>query len=354
METPTDDAVLDDRKRRILGAVVSDYIDTAEPVGSHVLVQRYSLGVGAATVRYELAEMSDLGYLRQPHTSAGRVPSDRGYRFYVRHLMVPAVLPVSETKRTEAMLRTEQGEVEAILRRTCALLAEMTNLPAVVTPPEHSDTAIVRLFVSPVSADKVLLALVLSTGRTENRIVPDTAIGGIEAVAISDALNERHGGKPVESLLEIDAARESPPVECHCPPALWRRLSAELGRIGLQVTSHRSVYVEAAPAALRQPEFQDATRLGQFLEVLGEQSALREVAATSAADPTRIRIGAELGRPDMADLAFVGSSYHVGMRERGTVGVLGPSRMNYARATTAVRFLADALGKVLSRTAFAG
>lgn len=353
MDHPVEDALLDARKRRILGAVVSDYIETAEPVGSHVLVQRYDLGVGAATVRSELAEMSELGYLRQPHTSAGRVPSDQGYRFYVSHLMAPFFFTPRETRRSEAMLRTEQGEVEGILRRTCALLAEMTRLPAVVTPPERNDTGIVRLFVSPVSSDKVLLVLVLSTGRTENRIVPDVLLGGIEAVAVSDALNERYGGKSVDSLIDIEVSREQPPQDCPCTLALWRLLSMELARIGRQVIADRPVYVEAGPTVLMQPEFQDMARLGQFLEVLGEPAALREVAATSAADPTRIRIGAELGRHDMVDLAFVGGSYQVGPRERGTLGVLGPTRMHYARATTAVRFLADALGKVLSRTAFA-
>lgn len=344
---------LDPRKQRILSAIVSDYISTAEPVGSHVLVERYQLGVRAATVRSEMAEMSELGYLRQPHTSAGRVPSDLGYRFYVSRLMVVEPLAADESTRTEAALESESGEVEAILRRTCALLTGMTRLPAVATPPEAGETEIVRVFVSPVAADKALLVVVLSTGRTENRLLSEMSLDGIRAVALADAFNERYAHLALADAAALDPSREAPPADLLAELGTWRRLVTEMVRIVRAVEAEAPVYVEGTPAALRQPEFRDVGRLSQLLEVLEERSALAELLSTSAADPTRIRIGAEHGRPELNEFSLVATPYYVGMRERGTLGVLGPTRMDYARAMSAVRFMADTVGRLLTRMSVA-
>lgn len=343
------DSSLDDRKRRILGAIVSDYVSTAEPVGSHVLVQRYELGIRAATVRNEMAEMSERGYLRQPHTSAGRVPSDLGYRYYVRHLMVAEPLTPQEVSASEGTVTADAGEVEKLLRRTCGLLAQLTQLPAVATAPETSETRVVRLFVSPVSAEQVLLVLVLSNGRTENRIVNGIGIDGISAVRLSDALNECHAQTELAALALVDAPQSFPPTELLSATLLWRRLIAEFARIARSIESEIPVIVEGTPAALRQPEFRDVQRLGQFLDLLERRSALLDLLTTSIADPTRIRIGTEIGHPDLSDIAVVAAPYYAGMRTGGTLAVLGPTRMNYARATSAVRFLADTLGKTLQR-----
>ena len=344
-----DGTALDDRKRRILGAIVSDYVSTAEPVGSQILVQRYELGIRAATVRSEMAEMSERGFLRQPHTSAGRVPSDLGYRYFVRHLMVAEPLTPREVSTSTESVSAEDGEVETILRRTCSLLAQLTQLPAVATAPEMSLTQVVRLFVSPVSTDQALLVLVLSNGRTENRIVGGIAIDGIAAVRISDALNETHARTALSALAAVDSSQSLPPHEMLAETLLWRRLLGEFSRIARSIESETPVIVEGTPAALRQPEFRDVQRLGQFLDLLERRSALLDLLTTSLADPTRIRIGTEIGNPDLADIAVVAAPYYAGFRTTGTLAVLGPTRMNYARATSAVRFLADTLGQTLQR-----
>ncbi len=344
---------LDDRKRRILGAIVSDYVSTAEPVGSHVLVQRYELGIRAATVRSEMAEMSELGYLRQPHTSAGRVPSDMGYRYYVRHLMVAEPLTPHEVVTSEGAVSADAGEVETLLRRTCGLLAQLTQLPAVATPPETSRTRVVRLFLSPISPEQVLLVLVLSNGRTENRIVNGIGIDGVSAVRLSDALNEFHAQSSLASLASVDATQSLPPAELVADTLLWRRLLAEFARIARSIELETPVIVEGTPTALRQPEFRDVQRLGQFLDLLERRSALVDLLTTSIADPTRIRIGTEIGNPELSDFSIVAAPYYAGFRTSGTLAVLGPTRMNYARATSAVRFLADTLGNTLQRLCIA-
>lgn len=351
MDPATSPFDLDERKQRILGAIVTDYIATAEPVGSQILVERYSLGVKSATIRNEMAELSGLGLLRQPHTSAGRVPSDRGYRFYVSHLMVIAPIGEGEALRTRQELDRVSSEMEAVLRRTCALLARMTRLPALATPPDADETQVRQIFLAP-SSDKLLLVVVLSNGRTEHGLLTGPDLRATDALQLVNALNERFAGIDLATVRALDPARELPPVEIGALAPIWQRVTSELVQIARGLAEDSAIYVEGAESVLEQPEFRDVERLGHFLTLLQQRAALQEI--LDAAPESGIRIGAELGRPALSDLAVVTSPYFVGSRERGSLGVVGPSRMDYARTTAAVRFMADAVSELLTRLAFAG
>jgi len=163
--------VLGERKQKILGAVVRDYVETVRPVGSEDLAVRYaSWGVKSATIRNELAELADMGFLRQPHTSAGRIPSNQGYRFYVDYLMVsesPSQFAVASDSEMDAALA-----LESLLRHTCALLTRITSYTAVATRPRPADTVVSEIFLTPVSENRLLVAVLLSTGQVQNRLLP--------------------------------------------------------------------------------------------------------------------------------------------------------------------------------------
>lgn len=347
------DLDLDPRKQKILNAIVQDYIATAEPVGSQVLVERYDLGVKSATIRNEMAEMSDLGYLRQPHTSAGRVPSDRGYRFFVNRLMILSPVTDTEARHIQAALCSAENELDAILKQTCRLLTQMTNLPVVVTSPEEVDgTELRQIFVSPAAADKALLVLLLSTGRTEHRLLPELRLAATDALLIANALNERFGDQPLSLLRVIDLERERPPVELSHLRPLWLRLVRELVQVARGVAENRPVFFEGTQNVLVQPEFRDVERLGQFFALLQERAALLELLGIeAAAQGWAIQIGEEVPHLNFAALSVVSSPYFVGTRERGTIGVVGPTRMNYSRAVTSVRFMAGVLTELLTRLA---
>lgn len=347
---------LDPRKQRILQAIVQDYIATAEPVGSHVLVERYDLGVKSATIRNEMAEMSDLGYLRQPHTSAGRVPSDRGYRFFVNRLMVLSPISDFEARQAQDALRQAESELDAILRKTCQFLTQMTNLPVVVTSPEALDgTELCQVFVSPAALDKALLVLLLSTGRTEHRLLPELRLAATDALLLANALNERYGNQALSLLKDLDFEQEAPPAELiHLRP-LWRRLVRELILAARSIPENLPIFFEGTQNVLVQPEFRDVERLGQFFGMLQERAALLELLGIeAAAQGWTIQIGAEMRHPNFAALAVVSSPYYVGTRERGNIGVVGPTRMDYSRAVASVRFMAGVLTEVLTRLAVAG
>ena len=345
---------LDSRKQRILQVIVQDYIATAEPVGSHVLVERYALGVKSATIRNEMAEMSERGFLRQPHTSAGRVPSDRGYRFYVNRLMTLPVIQEGEAVRIQSAVVSASSELDTILRRTCQLLAEMTHLPAVATSPDTDDTELRQVFLASAGADKSLLVLLFSTGHSENRLLFDVRLSATDALVLANALNERFGGTALSDLRT--KSDELPPPEIAAFTGLWKRIVGEIVTAARSLYDERPMYVEGTQAALVQPEFREVDKLSQFLTTLQERAALLEMLgqAVSAGDDlspssVRVRIGEEWGRPDMADYSIVSSAYFIGAKERGTIGVVGPTRMDYARASAAVELMARTMSELLTR-----
>ncbi|MES2463998.1 MAG: heat-inducible transcriptional repressor HrcA [Armatimonadota bacterium] len=361
---------LDARKQRILQVIVEDYVATAEPIGSHVLVQRYSLGVKSATVRNEMAEMSERGYLRQPHTSAGRVPSDQGYRFYVNRLMPLPMIQEGEADRIRATVSSASAELDAILRKTCQLLTVMTKLPALATTPALKDTVLRQIFVSPAGAAKTLLVLLFSTGHTESRIVSDLPLNASDALQLANALNTRLSGTAISALRVLTGEIETVPVELWRLGEAWACLCRETALAARAASeSADEMVIEGAHTALGHPEFRDVDRLSQYLTLLQERAALLEMldralaaAATAPQDTTntafppsqvQVTIGTESGLPGMTDYAVVSSPYYVGTREAGAIGVFGPTRMDYARSTAAVDLMARTLGEVLTRLSVA-
>jgi heat-inducible transcriptional repressor len=362
---------LDARKQRILQAIVEDYVATAEPVGSHILVQRYSLGVKSATIRNEMAEMSERGYLRQPHTSAGRVPSDRGYRFYVNRLMGLPVVQDGEAAQMRQAVADASAELEGILRKTCQLLSALTRLPAVATPPAAIDTELRQLFVSPIGSDKTLLVLLFSNGRTESRIIDGLSMTASDALRLSNGLNDRFAGESLAALRGTPAVPDGEfgiPGELRSLRSAWTRLVIEIGIAARASGNDTDMYVEGTHAALEHPEFREVERMGQFLSMLQERAAVLEmlgralsappgVSAVSwsvaSGAPVQVAIGEEMGRPEMADFSVVSSTYYVGTRESGSIGVLGPTRMDYSRAYAAVDLMARTVSDLLTRLSVA-
>lgn len=349
----TDYTELDDRKQRILRVIVHDYVATAEPVGSHVLVERYALGVKSATLRSEMAEMSERGYLRQPHTSAGRVPSDRGYRFYVGKLMVPAPIDPGETARIRVAVRSASFELDAVIRKTCGLLTAMTRLPAVATAPNAQDTRIKQVFVSPASENQALLVVLFSTGHTETRLLTGVAVSASDALTLANVLNERFADRelsaPQSEIVPREIAHLAKP---------FRRLLSEIGAATRALTENAPLFVEGTQTVLEHPEFKDVEKLSGFLTLLQERAALLEALAQSLAQdgetigPVRYAIGQEI-KAAPGDYAMVSAPYRIGNTQRGSIGVLGPTRMDYARASAAVELMAQTMSDCLTRLSVA-
>ncbi len=340
--------MLDPRKGRILQAIVNDYVDTADPIGSEWLACHHDFGCKSATLRNEMAEMSDRGYLVQPHTSAGRIPSDLGYRYYVDRLMSATSLKNSPETKTLAGWDSALTPVEELIQQTCRLLAGMTRYPSAATPPTRTETRLHRFFLAPASRSHLLLVMLLSTGDVEHRLIdpgntPDA--GSIERV--TNYLNDQYSGCELREL--GGSAVTDIPNEFTGDRALLAKVRGALLQAARGLSEDR-VFLEGTSHILRQREFQDVVRLEQLLSALEQRSVLFQVLSQAllGGDVTVI-IGQEGSVPAMHDCSVVASRYRIGDRTGGYIGVVGPTRMNYDRAVGAVGLMAHSLSTMLTR-----
>ena len=345
---------LDDRKQKILGAVVRDYVETVKPLGSEDLAARHQWGIKSATIRNEMAELAELGFLRQPHTSAGRIPSDQGYRFYVDHLMVAQKL--EESVRPALDAEDQALEMERLLRRTCALLTQATSYTSVATPPRPADTQVRQIFLTPAGEDRLLVVMLLSTGQVENRLLcpsqteAPAAPTAADIVALGNALNAAFAGADLDTLAAL--AAEVPREFAPALRPLYAALTAAARQMASAAADEDSVYMEGASEILRQPEFRDVAKIESVLDTLQRGTLLFQTLSRALLGPdVTVVIGSENHVPAMTECSVVTASYYVGTRRRGTIGVVGPTRMNYDRAVPAVGFFSGALSRTLTRLA---
>jgi len=346
---------LDSRKVRILQAIVNDYVMTTKPVGSERLIEVYNLGVKSATVRNEMAEMAERGYLLQPHTSAGRIPTDQGYRYYVDELMDHAdTLTPEEVQRAELSAQQTRSEIEEVILHTCRILSQLTSYPSLATDPCTGTTTLRHVYLTEASPRHLLLVLLLSTGHVEHRLVevPEGAPVGASLTTLSNYLNalvEDHDLSEVSDNLRPHEL----PQELLAHAAVLLRVFAALTQVA-NILSQRRVFLEGTSHFLRQPEFQDVQRLENLLNALEERSQLYQVLsqALRGCDATII-IGVENAYEPMQECSVVTTSYRIGTRTAGYLGVVGPTRMQYERATAAVTLMAHSLSNVLTNLSFA-
>lgn len=336
---------IDERKQVILKAVVTDYVRTAEPVGSHTLMTHYSLGVKSATIRNEMAELAELGYLHQPHTSAGRVPSDRGYRFYVDRLMGTAGLARAEAQSIRDRLSPRRTEMDVILEQTCRILSDLAHYASVATHPLVKDARISHISIAHVGQDKLLALLVLDNGRVTHEFLElSPRSHKIDPVTATNYLMRRLSGETLQSACAKEAEPDDTPDMKELLASVISFIARESGDV-----EEADVTTEGTGYIVQQPEFRDARRLEAVLSVLEERSALYKLFSSVYLGPeVTVIIGTENPLEEMRDCSFVGARYKIGGRAAGTIGVLGPTRMDYRRAISAVDFMARNLGELLT------
>jgi len=329
--------MLDERKNRVLQAIVEDYVATAEPVGSRTIARKYSLGVSPATIRNEMADLEQMGYLEQPHTSAGRIPSDRGYRYYVDCLMEAQEVDPSEEELIRRTFERKVREVDTLIRETARLLSETTHLTAVVVGPQISKAHFRELRLVPLTEDRAVLIFITDSGFVENQVVElPVEVTMLELQKVSEILNQELRGQPVESLSR----------------AAIRALQRELKRYGalleqtlqflsqnLEPGEKRRLYLGGTTNILSQPEFRNVEKIKSLFSVLENDELVTDLLDT--VEPTdeqpAIQIGEEIKVREMADCSLVSAIYRLGGEIIGRVGVIGPKRMEYARVVSVMQ-----------------
>jgi len=339
---------LDDRKLRVLRAIVEDYVATQEPVGSKALVERHQLGVSPATVRNDMAVLEEEGYIRQPHTSAGRVPTDRGYRLFVDKLS--RIKPLSPAER-RAIERFLLGAVDLddVVHRTVRLLAQLTRQVAVVQYPSLSRSTVRHLELVPISATRVMLVMITDTGRVEQRLVelphpvPDT-----DVTLMRMRINEKLVGKRL-----IDTPPVVQTLVDEVEPA-HRATMSSLASVLLETLVERGEerIALAGTANLTRGgllDFQGTLR--PVLEALEEEVILLKLigCAVTESSVTRVLIGDETEVEHLRDTAVVSTGYGPGHIVVGGLGVLGPTRMDYPGTIATVSAVARYVGDLLAQ-----
>lgn len=333
---------LDERKARVLRAVVEEHIETGLPVGSRVIARRYRLGVSPATIRNEMADLEETGYLDKPHTSSGRVPSDRGYRCYVDELMPRKGLTAAESEAVEVLFRTKIRDVVSFLREAVRLVSETSNYLGFVLGPDGDSVTFQSIHLLPASTDKSLLVLVTDIGFVETCLIemPPTTPKG-EMQFLSEMLARNLTGVTLEEVAD----------------RAYKLLKEETSRYAMIVdqvvdflrsvtySDGERLYVSSPVNLLSQPEFRDVDRVKSIISAIENEGVIRSLLSrdTGDADPA-ITIGAE-NEADidaMKDISMVYGTFSAG-RTEGKIGILGPKRMDYSKAVAIVRMFEDKL-----------
>lgn len=334
------------RKAYILATVVYEYIATAEPVGSQSLTQKYNLGISSATVRNEMAELEAGGYLVQPHTSAGRIPSDAGYRTYVDRLMQPEELPEEELRRIHDELGDATRELDDIIDHTTRLLGRLSNNLAFVTKPQQDVQFFKHIQLIWLSPHTGVAIVVTSLGVAAQSLFELGAeVQPDDLTRFSNALNARLADRPVSEVTENEISRAAQEA------GVSDDLRGAVANAALAVRSSEQPTIAAAGAQnlLDQPEFQDLRKLRSILRIVEEQKTLYQIVSDAMnAETASVKIGHELGSDDLADLSVVTVPYRFGAHALGMLSILGPRRMPYARLLALASGTAATLSERLS------
>jgi heat-inducible transcriptional repressor len=337
--------VLDDRKLAVLRAIVQDYVSTMEPVGSKSLVDRHHLDVSPATIRNDMAVLEEQGYIAQPHTSAGRIPTDKGYRLFVDRLSGVKPLSVAERRAIETFLAGAY-DLDDVVTRTVRLLAQLTRQVAVVQYPSLTRSSIRHVELVPLAAKRLLLVMITDTGRVQQRMVELPAPIEEDAVTqLRAVLNACLDGRMLTDVASVvaDLPERVQPSERPNAAAVFSVILENL------VERNEEKVVVGGASNLTPADFSQG--LHEVLESLEEQVVLMRLLGESVdQSAVTVRIGAENPVAGLRSTSLVVAGYGSGDQAVARLGVLGPTRMDYPTAMGAVRAVARYVGQILAGT----
>jgi len=331
-----------ERRQMILALAIKEYINKAQPVGSETLA-KMDLGVSSATIRNELAALEEEGYLTHPHTSAGRVPTEKGYRYFVETLMDNMELTTAEQQMIRHQFHQVTLDVEQWMRLSAAVLAHTSKMAALVTAPSANQTRFKHVELIAISETVAMMVLVLQAGTVKQQMLYSTDLLEQEDLRrIANRLNEKFGGR---SAAEIrDQARNLSGFAQHVAERI-HQIIEQMDR-----RTSREIYRDGLLDILRQPEFVAVDKMQQLLEVLEQRTLLEDMLNNLApAHGVQVVIGSEGGREEFNDYSLVMARYGIAGEASGVVGVIGPLRMPYPRAVSTVKYVSQMLDDLMMR-----
>lgn len=337
---------MDERKLRILQAIIDDYILTAVPVGSRTISKKYDMGLSSATIRNEMSDLEELGYLDQPHVSAGRIPSAKAYRLYVDTLIRSGRITDDTAESISEHFAGRLHQMEDVIDRAARVISDLTEYTAVVLPPKGKQPCIRTVQLVPVSDDAALVVIVTDSGVVRDNVVHvSSQIDADTLYAISRSLTQELRGRTLQEACELLPEMISRMKENQ---DILQGLYGYLQERG-NGTQASHVAVGGTSKMLRYPEYNDVEKARNFLSLMETRDKLADIISTNGGEMAfTVRIGPETGIPGMEDCSIVTATYSTRNGQQGTIGVIGPTRMQYSKVISILNMMGHQLTDMFS------
>ena len=339
---------LSERKKKILHAIIKTYLDTGEPVGSRTISKYTDLNLSSATIRNEMADLEDLGYILQPHTSAGRVPSDKGYRWYVDSLMEEKEQQIVEIKD---MMLEKADKMDQLLKQVARVLAANTNYATMITAPSYNRNKLKFIQLSKVDERQLVAVIVMEGNIIKNKIVNvEQEIDNETLLKLNMLLNTSLNGMSVEEINLGMIARLKEQAGIHSGV-----ISDVLDTVGsvIQVEEDLEIYTSGATNIFKYPELSDKQSAKEIINAFEEKQQLAELVTKTMSDEDnkgiQVYIGSETPVQTMKDCSVVTTTYELGQGMQGTIGIIGPKRMDYEHVMNTLKTLMIELDNIFHR-----
>lgn len=339
---------LSERKQRILKAIVDLYIRSAEPVGSKTIAALPDMDFSSATIRNEMAELTTLGFLEQPHTSAGRIPSPAGYRFYIDRLMQDYRLSVDETQSINQAMELRMQEFDRAMSKVGKLVSQLTNLPAYAMTSHTQSVKVRRFEILPADAGSFILVVMTTDETVKNKLIKlPLSVEEADLKLLSAVLNTGLTELTAEEFTaeRIDRVMRSAGAAASLVPII-----VDFAVHVLDVCRRSEVYLTGQNRLLGQPEYQDLSRAQAVLGALDEDAISNLPAKLDADSPVQILVGPENVSQELKNTSVVMTRFDIGEGMQGMIGVVGPQRMDYAQITARLSYFAEGLGRMFGKT----
>lgn len=338
--------LLTDRQVLILQVIVDDFIRSAQPIGSRSLSKKEEINFSSATIRNEMADLEDMGFIEKTHTSSGRIPSEKGYRFYVDNLLLPQKVNRTDMAAIKSIFAERIYELEKIVQKSARILSEMTNYTSIVLGPAVKDNRLKKLQIVPLNKDTAIAIIVTDTGHVENRMFHfPTSIDPSDVEKMVNILNDRLAGVPLTNLNSKIYKEIAMLLRQHIS-SYDTLLNTIMDTLNLPASE--KVFFGGKTNILSQPEFNDVDKIRNLMNMIEHEDGLYHLIRQNSAG-INIKIGTENDNSAMENCSLITATYSMGEEKLGSIAVLGPTRMEYSRVISLLQLISTDLSKVLTQ-----
>ena len=338
---------LTERKKKVLRSVVDLYIRTAEPVGSKAITELPDMKYSSATIRNEMADLTAMGYLEQPHTSAGRIPSAAGYRLYVDELMLDYRLSMDETKSINTAIEEKMQRVDKLVEKVAKLVSQATDLPAISVASRYGGATVKRFELILAGQGSVILVIMLTNDEVVNKLIKlPVNVSDADLKILSAVLNATMAEIPAEEFTPelLERVMGAAGAAASLVPIIMEFTADTLNRQG-----STNMAVAGQMRILGQPEYRDVDKAQRLMSSLDEDSLANLPAVMQNANGTKVLVGPEHVAQELKDTSVVMTKFDIGDGMQGMIGVVGPTRMDYAKVTARLGYFAESLSKMFAK-----